>query len=158
MRYRLDEPFFMAVSKPLLTEFGIHYRLESCDPISKLLIKSILSSNGSNQENVSLSQSTSFEWRRLTWRPFTCMYVRDKESLYKFEARRTQPNHFAKKRRKCGHLLRPRYYPLHATIKQKGQSRGPAEEASETHCFEPLSYFLPFILADLCNLILAERG
>ena len=27
---RLDEPVFMAVSKPLLTEFGIHYRLESC--------------------------------------------------------------------------------------------------------------------------------
>ena len=127
-------------------------------PISKLSIKSMISSNGSNQENVSLSQSTSFEWRRLSWRPFTCMYMRDKESLYKFEARRTQPNHFAKKRRKCGHLLRPKYYPLHATIKQKGQSRGPAEEASETHCFEPLSYFLPFILADLCNLILAERG
>ena len=27
---RLDEPVFMAVSKPLLTEFGIHKRLESC--------------------------------------------------------------------------------------------------------------------------------
>ena len=27
---RLDEPVFMAVSKPLLNEFGIHYRLESC--------------------------------------------------------------------------------------------------------------------------------
>ena len=27
---RLDEPVFMAVSKPLLIEFGIHYRLESC--------------------------------------------------------------------------------------------------------------------------------
>ena len=27
---RLDEPVFMAVPKPLLTEFGIHYRLESC--------------------------------------------------------------------------------------------------------------------------------
>ena len=26
---RLDEPVFMVVSKPLLTEFGIHYRLES---------------------------------------------------------------------------------------------------------------------------------
>ena len=26
---RLDEPVFMAVSKPLLTEFGIHHRLES---------------------------------------------------------------------------------------------------------------------------------
>ena len=27
---RLDEPVGMAVSKPLLTEFGIHHRLESC--------------------------------------------------------------------------------------------------------------------------------
>ena len=27
---RLDEPVFMAVSKPLLTEFGINHRLESC--------------------------------------------------------------------------------------------------------------------------------
>ena len=28
---RLDEPVFMAVSKLLLTELGIHHRLESCD-------------------------------------------------------------------------------------------------------------------------------
>ena len=28
---RLDEPVFMAVSKPLLTEFDIHLRLESCE-------------------------------------------------------------------------------------------------------------------------------
>ena len=27
---RLDEPVLIAVSKPLLTEFGIHHRLESC--------------------------------------------------------------------------------------------------------------------------------
>ena len=27
---RLDEPVFIAVSKPLPTEFGIHHRLESC--------------------------------------------------------------------------------------------------------------------------------
>ena len=27
---RLDEPVFMAVSKSLLTEFGIDHRLESC--------------------------------------------------------------------------------------------------------------------------------
>ena len=27
---RLDEPVFIAVSKPLLTEFGNHHRLESC--------------------------------------------------------------------------------------------------------------------------------
>ena len=29
---RLDEPVFMAVSKPIQTEFGIHHRLESCVP------------------------------------------------------------------------------------------------------------------------------
>ena len=28
---RLDGPIFMAVSKRLLTEFGIHHRLESCE-------------------------------------------------------------------------------------------------------------------------------
>ena len=28
---RLDEPVFMAVPKPMLTEFGIYYRLESCE-------------------------------------------------------------------------------------------------------------------------------
>ena len=27
---RLDEPVFMAGPKPMLTEFGIHHRLESC--------------------------------------------------------------------------------------------------------------------------------
>ena len=32
---RLDEPVFMAVSNPLLTEFGIHHRLESCDGIQQ---------------------------------------------------------------------------------------------------------------------------
>ena len=31
---RLDEPVFIAVSKPLLTEFGIHLRLESCGLLS----------------------------------------------------------------------------------------------------------------------------
>ena len=37
MRYRcnrLDEPVFIALSKPLLTEFGIHHRLESCAYLS----------------------------------------------------------------------------------------------------------------------------
>ena len=34
---RLDEPVFIAVSKLLLTEFGIHLRLESCDRDQKLL-------------------------------------------------------------------------------------------------------------------------
>ena len=28
---RLDKPVFMVVSKPLLTEFGTHHRLESCE-------------------------------------------------------------------------------------------------------------------------------
>ena len=28
---RLDEPVFKAVPKPMLTEVGIHHRLESCD-------------------------------------------------------------------------------------------------------------------------------
>ena len=28
---RLDAPVFMAVPKPMLTEFGIYYRLESCE-------------------------------------------------------------------------------------------------------------------------------
>ena len=27
---RLDETVFMALTKPMLTEFGIHYRLETC--------------------------------------------------------------------------------------------------------------------------------
>ena len=32
---RLGEPVFIAVSKPLLTEFGIHHRLESCETYGK---------------------------------------------------------------------------------------------------------------------------
>ena len=35
---RLDEPEFMAVSKTLLTEFGIHHRLESCVLIFWLIL------------------------------------------------------------------------------------------------------------------------
>ena len=31
---RLDEPIFIAVPKPMLTEFGIHHRLESCEPFN----------------------------------------------------------------------------------------------------------------------------
>ena len=34
---RLDETIFMAVPKPLLTEFGIHHRLESCDVLLALV-------------------------------------------------------------------------------------------------------------------------
>ena len=37
---RLDETVFMAVPKPLLNEFGIHYRLESCvDLNSHILLR-----------------------------------------------------------------------------------------------------------------------
>ena len=32
-----DEPIFTAVSKPLLTEFGIHHRLESCGDLCSLM-------------------------------------------------------------------------------------------------------------------------
>ena len=33
---RLDEPVFMAGPKPMRTEFGIHQRLESCEPFLNL--------------------------------------------------------------------------------------------------------------------------
>ena len=42
MGYRLshlDEPVFIAVSKPMLTEFGIHHRLESCEDVFRDLKK-----------------------------------------------------------------------------------------------------------------------
>ena len=44
MGYRLnclDEPVLIAVSKPLLTEFGINHRLESCEqgPLSLPLVR-----------------------------------------------------------------------------------------------------------------------
>ena len=39
---RLDEPVFIAVSKPLLTEFDIHQRLESCE---RILLSFVPSSN-----------------------------------------------------------------------------------------------------------------
>ena len=40
MGYRLnhlDEPVFMAVSKPMQTEFGIHNRLESCEMLQGIV-------------------------------------------------------------------------------------------------------------------------
>ena len=39
---RLDEPDFMAVPKPMLTEFGIHYRLESCVHILKAILYELM--------------------------------------------------------------------------------------------------------------------
>ena len=38
---RLDEAVFIAVPKPLLTEFGIHHRLESCGGLSETFKKYI---------------------------------------------------------------------------------------------------------------------
>ena len=38
---RLDEPVLTAVSKTLLTKFGIHHRLESCDIFSPGVIDSL---------------------------------------------------------------------------------------------------------------------
>ena len=43
---RLDEPVFMAVSKRLLTEFGIHQRLESCARFFKQSAKIEIASCG----------------------------------------------------------------------------------------------------------------
>ena len=39
---RLDEPIFMAVPKPMLTEFGIHYILESCVETIKMVVLALL--------------------------------------------------------------------------------------------------------------------
>ena len=38
---RLDEPVFMAVSKPMLTEFGTHYRLRSCGEIFQAILDNL---------------------------------------------------------------------------------------------------------------------
>ena len=43
----LDEPVFRAVSKPLLTEFGIHHRLESVVICIENLVKSDSCQKGS---------------------------------------------------------------------------------------------------------------
>ena len=37
---RLDEPVLVAVPKPMQTEFGIHYRLESCELPQLILVSS----------------------------------------------------------------------------------------------------------------------
>ena len=37
---RLGETIFMAMSKPMLTEFGIHYRLESCGTQNYVIVTS----------------------------------------------------------------------------------------------------------------------
>ena len=44
MGYRLNrlfEPVLITVSKPLLTEFGIHLRLESCELTKKITVHAI---------------------------------------------------------------------------------------------------------------------
>ena len=35
---RLDEPILIAVLKPLLTEFGIYHRLESCEALQQFWV------------------------------------------------------------------------------------------------------------------------
>ena len=51
----LDEPGFIAVSKPLLTEFGIHHRLERCELeflVSLNLAERVLNENGLHNSDV----------------------------------------------------------------------------------------------------------
>ena len=43
---RLDEPIFKAVSKPLLTEFGIHHRLESIHRLDDMALDGQTGRNG----------------------------------------------------------------------------------------------------------------
>ena len=38
---RLDEPVFIAVPKPMLTEFGIQQRLKSCAPVVVCVVNSL---------------------------------------------------------------------------------------------------------------------
>ena len=56
---RLDEPVFIAVSKPLLTEFGIHHRLESCAKTRHTLgLKEFI--GGQDSESVPDSKKSNF--------------------------------------------------------------------------------------------------
>ena len=62
---RLDKHIFMAVSKPLFTEFGIHQRLESCGQFHthfKYSGENIAHFNNNNNEN---SLSIVFTWSTL---------------------------------------------------------------------------------------------
>ena len=68
MGYRLnclDEPAFMAGPKPMLTEFGIHPRLESCE---------WLQNHQRNQYVIILSQSMAY--------PFHTPRVEDRAGAY----------------------------------------------------------------------------
>ena len=59
---RLDEPIFMAVSKPMQTEFGIHHRLESyvaCWHLHKRLYQLVAGTNKLSQSSV-MRLSTAF--------------------------------------------------------------------------------------------------
>ena len=70
---RLDEPVFIAVSKPLLTEFGIHHRLESCDsflPI-KLDFPAILRKQKNNFEIYKRGKNSA---KFLLGLPFLCQF------------------------------------------------------------------------------------
>ena len=57
---RLEEPVFTAVSKAMLTEFGIHYRLESCDRFSSTDVPQLPSACGSRTSNEGLIHNDGF--------------------------------------------------------------------------------------------------
>ena len=54
----------MAVSKPLLTEFGIHHRLESCVPV---LLELIFSSEASRRHTGTGGEDGSFSSTASSW-------------------------------------------------------------------------------------------
>ena len=59
MGYRLnclDEPILIAVSKPLLTEFGIHHRLESCESVMSCYLVTMTSFCSQRGEGVKNGQ------------------------------------------------------------------------------------------------------
>ena len=62
---RLDEPLFTAVSKPLLTEFGIHHTLESFDGLTN-------SKNIHWQNNPHFTALASVSWWVLATKKYSC--------------------------------------------------------------------------------------
>ena len=64
---RLDEPVFIAVSKPLLTEFGIHHRLESCDLLTPIGVDK---NKAIEESNANIHETTQNPGRLPTF-PFT---------------------------------------------------------------------------------------
>ena len=78
MGYRLnclDEPIFTAVSKPLLSEFGLHHRLESCATLTLVTeavhkTRSVLHYCFLNLTFIVAGYSTISSWRSV--QPFVC--------------------------------------------------------------------------------------